>query len=113
MNKPALAASATDFPPEIAAHAIGLCPVFPCVCAPSKNCFWSEESVSSTRSLGLGESGARVGGAVGFHQARAIHGGVYLRRRQRGVTKQFLDCTEIAAAAEEVGGEGMAQGVRR
>src|SRR5262245_46791507 len=42
-----------------------------------------------------------------------IHAGIDLRRRQAGVAEQFLDGPQIAAAAEEVGGEGMAQCMRR
>ena len=36
---------------------------------------------------------------------------VFLCGGQRSVTKQFLDGTQIGAAVEKVGGEGMAQGV--
>src|SRR5579864_1990478 len=58
-------------------------------------------------------SGARVGGAVGADQALGVDFGIDLRRRQRGMTEQFLDRAEVAAAGEQVRGEGMPQRVRR
>jgi len=42
-----------------------------------------------------------------------IDRGIDLRRRQRGMAEQFLDRAEVAAASQEMGGEGMPQGVRR
>ena len=62
---------------------------------------------------GKSRSAARMGGAVGVEQAVGVDGGVDLRRRQRGVAEQFLDGAEVAAAAEQMGGEGVAQRVRR
>ena len=54
-----------------------------------------------------------MGGTIGRQQPGAIDGGVDLRRRQRGVAEQLLDRAQIAAARQQVGGEGMAQRVRR
>ena len=56
---------------------------------------------------------ARMGGAIGLHQAGAVDRGVDLRRRQRGMAEQFLDRAQIAAAPQKMGGEGMAQSMRR
>ena len=52
-------------------------------------------------------------GAIGGDQPGAVDGGVDLGRRQRGVAEQLLDRAQIAAARQQVGGEGMAQRVRR
>ena len=54
-----------------------------------------------------------MGGAVGVEQALGIDGGVDLRGRERGVAEEFLDGAEVGAPAKEVGGEAVAQGVRR
>ena len=54
-----------------------------------------------------------MGGVIGCHQPGGIDAGVDLRRRERGVAEQFLDGAQIAAAAEQMRGEGMAQAVRR
>jgi hypothetical protein len=42
----------------------------------------------------------------------AIHVSVYLRRRDVSVSKHFLDCAEIGAALEKVGGERMTKRMR-
>ena len=52
-------------------------------------------------------------GFVNVEQALRIDAGIDLSRRQAGMPKQFLDGAEIAAAAEQVRGEGMAQRMRR
>ena len=50
---------------------------------------------------------AWLGGALG------VDGGVDLRGGQRGVAEQFLNRAQIAAARQQMGGEGMPQRVRR
>src|SRR5215470_6271961 len=55
----------------------------------------------------------RVSVAVDLEQALGVDRGVDLGRRQRGVAQQLLDGAEIAAARQQVGGEGMPQRVRR
>src|SRR5580692_2304438 len=56
---------------------------------------------------------ARVGGAIGADEAFGVDLGIDLRGRQRGVAEQFLDRADVAAAGEEVRGEGMPQRMRR
>src|ERR1700675_3004006 len=56
---------------------------------------------------------ARVGGAIGADQALGVDLGIDLRRCQRSVAEQFLDRADVAAAGEQVRGEGMPQRVRR
>src|SRR6516165_147886 len=58
-------------------------------------------------------SSPRVGGAIGADQALGIDFGIDLRRRQRSVAEQLLDRAHVAAAGEQVRGEGVAQCVRR
>ena len=48
-----------------------------------------------------------------LQQPLGIDGGVDLRRGQRGVAEQLLDRAQVAAARQQVGGEGVAQRVRR
>ena len=50
---------------------------------------------------------------VDFQESRRVDLGVALGGRERGVTEQLLDASEIGAGAKQVGGEGVAQGVRR
>src|SRR5580692_3310662 len=56
---------------------------------------------------------ARVGGAISADQAFGVDFGINLRGGQRGVAEQFLDRADVAAAGEQVRGEGMPQRVRR
>src|SRR3990167_8359574 len=56
--------------------------------------------------------GARVGFVVDLHQLTDGDGGVLLRGRERAVAEQLLDGAQIGAFAQEVRGEGVAQGVR-
>src|ERR1700730_199521 len=65
------------------------------------------------RARGLISPAAGMGGAVGFEKPCAIHGGINLGRRERGVAQKLLDRAEIAAALQKMRGEGMAQRVRR
>src|SRR6185312_5974589 len=58
-------------------------------------------------------AGARMGLVVDREQGGGVDLGVALRGRQRGVAQQFLDRPQIAAAGEQMGGEAMAQRVRR
>src|SRR3546814_12357676 len=50
-----------------------------------------------------------MGLAVGRNEARRIDLGVALRRRQRGVTEQFLDRAQVAAIGQKMRGEAVAQ----
>src|ERR1700726_4165491 len=63
--------------------------------------------------LGRISPAARMRGAVGFEKPCAIHGGINLGCRERGVAQKLLDCAQIAAALQKMRGEGMAQRVRR
>src|SRR5690606_13158755 len=56
---------------------------------------------------------ARVCPAIRVEQAVRIDGGVDLGGGEAGVTQQFLDRAEVAPSGEQVGGKGVAQGVRR
>src|SRR3954470_14471130 len=53
--------------------------------------------------------------AAGVHLAQPVdgHQRIDLRRRHRGVPEQLLHDTDVGAAVEEVGGEGVPQRVRR
>src|SRR3546814_79219 len=51
--------------------------------------------------------------AVHVEQPGSVDGGVALGGRQRGVPQQFLDGAQVAAAAEQVGGEGVPERVGR
>src|SRR6185437_5993953 len=57
-------------------------------------------------------SASWVGGSIGSEQAIGVDGGINLRRRQRRVAEQFLDGAQIAAAAQQVGREAVAERVR-
>ncbi len=48
---------------------------------------------------------------IGIHQVGTVHLGVNLGGRERGVAQQFLNGAQVAAGAQQMGGEGMAQGV--
>ena len=54
-----------------------------------------------------------MGRRIGAQKALGVDAGVFLGRRQAGVAQQLLDGAQVGAAAEQVGGEGMAHGVRR
>ena len=43
----------------------------------------------------------------------SVHGGVALGGRERGVAEQLLDRPQVGPGPKQVGGEGVAQGVRR
>src|SRR5271157_4518845 len=58
-------------------------------------------------------SGAGMSGAIGLQQPRLVDRCINLRGGQAGVTEQFLDRTQIAAASQQMAGEGMAQSMRR
>ena len=57
--------------------------------------------------------GSRAGmeGAVQAEHARGLHMGVYFRGHDVAVSEQNLDRAQVGAAFEQMGGEGMAQGV--
>src|SRR5205085_1072636 len=55
----------------------------------------------------------RMSAFVDLQQMRLIDFGVALGRRERGVAEEFLDGAQVAAGAEQMGGEGVAQGMRR
>ena len=60
-----------------------------------------------------GPLGARMGVAVDVHEMGGIDRGVDLGRGQAGMAEQLLQRAQIGAAAEQMGGEAVAQGVRR
>ena len=55
----------------------------------------------------------RMGGAIDRIQALGVDVGIALRRRQAGMPQQLLDGPQIAAGAQQMGGEGVAKRVRR
>src|SRR5215472_3894076 len=57
--------------------------------------------------------GARMRRAIGLDQALGVHFGVDLRGRQRGVAEQLLDRAQVAAARQQMRGEGVPQRMRR
>ena len=54
-----------------------------------------------------------MGRSVGLPQARGIDTSVDLGRRYRGVAEQLLDRAQVRPAFQQMGGEAVAQGVRR
>ena len=54
-----------------------------------------------------------MGPPVDLHELGVIDRGVALGGRERGVSQELLDGAEIAAIGQEVGGEAVAQRVRR
>src|SRR5580704_8178370 len=56
--------------------------------------------------------GARMGAAIDLEQPFAVDRGVDLRGRQGGVAEELLDGAQVAAARQQMGGEGMAQRMR-
>src|ERR1044071_3305363 len=57
-------------------------------------------------------SGAGMGGLVDLQQVLGVDLGVALGGGERGVPQQLLDGPQVAAGPQQVGGEGMAQGMR-
>src|SRR5258708_1270303 len=55
----------------------------------------------------------RVRLGIGAEQGGGIDLGVALGGAERSVAQQFLDRAQIGAGAQQVGGEGMAQSMRR
>src|SRR5690348_10391154 len=55
---------------------------------------------------------SRMSGLINLQEMLRIDVGVALRGGKRRMSEQFLDRAEIAAGAQQVRGEGMAQGVR-
>src|SRR5687768_13661711 len=51
-------------------------------------------------------------GAVSLEQAIGVDAGIDLRRRGRGVSEQFLDGAQVAAASQQVCRERVSQRVR-
>ena len=70
-------------------------------------------ATTSRASAALPHLRPRMGGPVNGAQSRGVDVGVALGRREARMSQQFLDGAQIAAGAQQVGGEGMAQGVRR
>src|SRR6478672_8767044 len=60
-----------------------------------------------------GHSAAGMCAAIDFKQPLRVDAGINLRRRERRVAEQLLNCAEVAAAAQEVGRKRMPQCVRR
>src|SRR6202142_1785779 len=74
----------------------------------------NQESPRPRSSIGGGAvSSARMGGAIGRKQARAVDSGIDLRRGQRGMAEQVLDGSQVASPSQKMRGEGMAQRMRR
>src|SRR5258708_19328161 len=71
---------------------------------------WSSTSAAISEISRFLRAGMRA--LVNFKQPLTVDPGVDLRGRQRSVAEQFLDRTQIAAARQQVGGEGMPQRVR-
>jgi hypothetical protein len=63
------------------------------------------------RDVAVGCHGARVGVVVGLFEALGGEVGVDLGGAEGLVAEQFLHAAEVGAVVEEVGGEGVAQGV--
>src|SRR3546814_1982371 len=55
----------------------------------------------------------RVGRSIDRHHLLRVHRRIALRRRERRMAEQLLDGAKVDAGAEKVGGEAVAQGVRR
>src|SRR4030095_3161093 len=55
--------------------------------------------------------GTRMTAAEGGGEVAVVHGGVDLGGGDAGVAEHFLYGAQVGAALEEVGGEGMAQGM--
>src|SRR6476661_4979925 len=60
-----------------------------------------------------GHSAAGMRAAIDFKQPLRVDAGINLGRRERRVAEQFLNCAEVAAAAQEVGRKRMPQCVGR
>ena len=60
-----------------------------------------------------GVSGACVGRGMELLQSFACHVSIDLRGRDVGVAEQHLHHAQVGAVVEQVGGEGVAQHVRR
>lgn len=56
-------------------------------------------------------TGPGVRSGVTRQKARRVHGGIFLRGRQRGVAQKLLNGPQVRAGAQEVGGERMSKGV--
>src|SRR3984957_16508956 len=52
---------------------------------------------------------ARMSGAIGGEQARAVDSRIDLRGGQRGMPEQVLDGSQVASSSQKMGGEGMAE----
>ena len=57
-------------------------------------------------------AGSRVGGVIGAHELGRADVRVALGGGQPAVAQELLDHAEVRAAIEEMGGEGVPQGVR-
>ena len=54
----------------------------------------------------------RMGAAIDFQQAFGVNSRIDLRGRERRVAEQFLDRAQVAAARQQMGGEGMPERMR-
>ena len=68
---------------------------------------------SRQRARLLSALGAGMGLLIDGQQSGGIHLGVALGGRERGMAQQLLDRAQIAAAGQEMGGEAVAQRMRR
>ena len=48
-----------------------------------------------------------MGGVIDRQQLRGIDLGITLGGRELGMAEQFLDCAEITATGQQMGGEGV------
>src|SRR6478609_2241366 len=60
----------------------------------------------------MSASPPRMRAGIDFQQPLGIDAGIDLRGRERGVAEQFLDRAQVAAARQQMRGEGMPQRVR-
>src|SRR6478609_1071746 len=61
----------------------------------------------------MSASPPRMRAGIDFQQPLGIDAGIDLRGRERGMAEQFLDRAQIAAARQQMRGEGMPERVRR
>src|SRR3954447_18520706 len=74
---------------------------------------WDFAGLFSPFSLIFSLTRTRMRRTIGGQQSSSVDGGIQLRGRKRGVAEEFLDGAQIAAAAQKMRGEGMAQRMRR
>src|SRR5712691_11487931 len=104
------ASPSTSYP----AGPYGLSSIAPPGCGARNTCvnFWNRVlSGSNAESRWRGSSRLRVGLVVDVHQLPDRDLGVFLGGGEARVTEHFLNGAQVGALAQQVGGEGVAQGV--